>query len=86
MAVYAYAHEDYDWWSAELGRDLEPGSFGENLTLRGVDVTGAVIGERWRIGSATFTRTGRATKIGWTGRRVEASMGQPTSMRSRKGR
>jgi MOSC domain-containing protein YiiM len=25
--------------------------FGENLTTEGVDVTGAVIGERWRVGS-----------------------------------
>jgi MOSC domain-containing protein YiiM len=51
MAVYCYAGEDYAWWSSELDRELEPGTFGENLTLRGVDVTGAVIGERWRIGT-----------------------------------
>jgi MOSC domain-containing protein YiiM len=50
-AVYAYAREDTDWWEGELGRDLPHGAFGENLTLRGVDVTGALIGERWRIGS-----------------------------------
>jgi MOSC domain-containing protein YiiM len=49
-AVYAYASEDTAWWSSELGRDLEPGMFGENLTLAGVDVSGALIGERWRIG------------------------------------
>ncbi len=50
-AVYAYAREDTDWWERELGRELPHGVFGENLTLRGVDVTGALIGERWRIGS-----------------------------------
>jgi MOSC domain-containing protein YiiM len=50
-AVYAYASEDGAWWSAELGRPLAPGMFGENLTLEGVDVSGAVIGERWRIGT-----------------------------------
>jgi MOSC domain-containing protein YiiM len=50
-AVYAYAREDTDWWEGELGEELPHGAFGENLTLRGVDVTGAVIGERWRIGS-----------------------------------
>jgi MOSC domain-containing protein YiiM len=50
-AVYAYAAEDTAWWSARLARDLGPGVFGENLTLKGVDVTNAVIGERWRIGS-----------------------------------
>jgi MOSC domain-containing protein YiiM len=50
-ALYAYACEDTDWWERELGRELPYGVFGENLTLRGVDVTGAEIGERWRIGS-----------------------------------
>jgi MOSC domain-containing protein YiiM len=50
-AVYAYAAVDAAWWAAELGRELGPGAFGENLTVEGVDVTGAVIGERWRIGT-----------------------------------
>ena len=50
-AVYAYAREDTDWWEAELGTDLPDGVFGENLTLHGVDVSGALIGERWQIGS-----------------------------------
>jgi len=50
QAVYAYADEDAAWWAAELGRDVPPGLFGENLRLRGVDVSGARIGERWRIG------------------------------------
>ena len=51
-AVYAYAAEDTAWWADRLGRTLEPGAFGENLTVEGVDVTGARIGERWRIGTA----------------------------------
>jgi MOSC domain-containing protein YiiM len=50
QAVYAYAAEDYEWWEAQLGRELGPGTFGENLTVRGVDVSGAVVGERWRAG------------------------------------
>ena len=49
-AVYAYASEDTAFWEAELGRELGPGAFGENLTTEGVDVSGAVIGARWRIG------------------------------------
>lgn len=56
-AVYAYAAEDYDWWNAKLGRVLPPGTYGENLTLHGVDVSGARIGERWRVGSATLQVT-----------------------------
>jgi MOSC domain-containing protein YiiM len=50
-AVYAYAREDALWWAARLGREVPPGMFGENLTLEGVDVSGAVIGERWTIGT-----------------------------------
>jgi MOSC domain-containing protein YiiM len=50
QAVYAYAREDLDRWAAELGRDLAGGVFGENLTTSGLDVTGARVGERWRVG------------------------------------
>ncbi|MFG2532286.1 MOSC domain-containing protein [Streptomyces sp. NPDC048516] len=50
QAVYAYAREDLDEWERELGRELANGYFGENLTTSGVDVTGALIGERWRVG------------------------------------
>jgi MOSC domain-containing protein YiiM len=52
-AVYAYAREDYEWWSAELGTEaLEPGMFGENMTVSGIDLNTAEVGERWRVGSA----------------------------------
>jgi MOSC domain-containing protein YiiM len=51
-AVYAYAIEDTEWWEAERGVQLGPGAFGENLTVRGLPVSGAVIGERWELGSA----------------------------------
>jgi MOSC domain-containing protein YiiM len=50
-AVYAYAIEETRLWEKELGRDLGPGAFGENLTTEGVDVSGAVLGERWRVGT-----------------------------------
>ena len=50
QAVYAYAREDLDHWESVLERTLPAGVFGENLTTTGVDVNGAVIGERWRIG------------------------------------
>ena len=50
-AVYAYAREDTAWWERELGRELGPGAFGENLTVEGVAVSGALIGERWRLGT-----------------------------------
>ncbi|MEV0203141.1 MOSC domain-containing protein [Nonomuraea sp. NPDC050691] len=57
-AVYAYAREDYDWWEGELRRQLRDGRFGENLTTEGLDVNGAMLGERWRIGSAVLEVSG----------------------------
>ncbi|WP_432931672.1 MOSC domain-containing protein [Microbispora sp. CA-135349] len=57
QAVYAYAREDYDWWEPRMGRDLRDGQFGENLTTSGADVTGAVLGERWRVGTAVLEVT-----------------------------
>ncbi|MBX5488798.1 MAG: MOSC domain-containing protein [Mycolicibacterium hassiacum] len=51
QAVYVYAREDLDEWERRLERPLSNGMFGENLTTTGVDVTGARIGERWRIGT-----------------------------------
>jgi MOSC domain-containing protein YiiM len=53
-AVYVYAQEDTRWWEGELGRPLLSGNFGENLTLRGVEVTEAVVGEIWAIGTAVL--------------------------------
>jgi MOSC domain-containing protein YiiM len=50
-AVYAYAQEEIDLWESELDRPLGSAPFGENLTTTGLDVSGALLGERWRIGT-----------------------------------
>jgi len=70
QAVYAYAQEDADFWSAELGREVTPGLFGENLRTRGVDVNHAVIGERWRVGSALLEVTQPRVPCQTFGRRL----------------
>jgi MOSC domain-containing protein YiiM len=57
QALYAYGREDADFWVGELGRDLPPGRFGENLRLSGVDVTAALLGEQWRIGTTLLEVT-----------------------------
>lgn len=54
QAVYAYAREDAERWAAELGYDVPPGRFGENLATSGVAASDAVIGERWRVGDAVL--------------------------------
>jgi MOSC domain-containing protein YiiM len=51
-AVYVYAIEDYEWWSRELSRAVGPGEFGDNITTRGLAISAALIGERWRLGTA----------------------------------
>lgn len=71
-ALYAYSAEDAAFWEGELGRDLAPGFFGENLRTEGIDVNAAVIGERWRIGDrveveVTMPRTPCQTFARWVG-------------------
>lgn len=50
QAVYAYDRAAAGRWADELGRELPPGSFGENFAVAGLAVTDAVIGERWLVG------------------------------------
>jgi MOSC domain-containing protein YiiM len=57
QAVYAYAREDLDWWVERLGRELRNGQFGENITTMGLDISGAMIGEKWQIGTAVLQVT-----------------------------
>lgn len=71
-ALYAYSQEDADFWAAQLGRDLPPGWFGENLRIDGLDLSAARIGERWRLGDTveveiTMPRTPCQTFARWVG-------------------
>ena len=45
----AYAREDLDWSVERLGRELPSGTFGENITTEGLDITGGLIGGRWQL-------------------------------------
>jgi MOSC domain-containing protein YiiM len=53
-SVYAYSIEDLRWWEEKLGRSLQYGDFGENLTTEGIAVNDALIGERWEIGTVVL--------------------------------
>ncbi|WP_435737343.1 MOSC domain-containing protein [Cellulosimicrobium sp. PMB13] len=57
QAVYAYGQDDARWWAGELGREVTPGLFGENLRVEGIPVSGAVVGERWSVGTALLEVT-----------------------------
>jgi MOSC domain-containing protein YiiM len=57
-AVYAYPHEHYDFWRAQLpGVDLQPGNFGENLTVEGLLEDAVHVGDRLAIGSSELVVT-----------------------------
>jgi MOSC domain-containing protein YiiM len=51
QAVYVYGGTDYAWWSKELGRELSPGTFGENLTISDLECSGFRIGDRLYLGT-----------------------------------
>ena len=57
QAVYLYGAPDYAWWSEELGRELPPGTFGENLTVSDFESAGFCIGDRFLVGSAELEVT-----------------------------
>jgi MOSC domain-containing protein YiiM len=57
-AVYAYAAEHYNFWKRELPEiDLQPGMFGENLTIEGFAEDAVCIGDQFRAGSALLQVT-----------------------------
>ncbi len=57
-AVFVYQIGSYHYWERELGRhDFVYGQFGENFTVEGLGDDEACIGDRYRIGSATFEVT-----------------------------
>jgi MOSC domain-containing protein YiiM len=70
-AVHAFAFEDLEWWTAQLGKGVRPGLFGENLTTRDLDLNACVVGEQWLVGTArlqvTSVRTTCPTFGRWMG-------------------
>lgn len=56
QVVYAYSQDDYEWWSAQLGKKLVPGTFGDNLTIEGLP-TDMNIGDRLLIGDVLLEAT-----------------------------
>jgi ferredoxin-NADP reductase/MOSC domain-containing protein YiiM len=57
-AVLAYQLQSYQHWRQLFGRDdLGPGSFGENLTIDGLEDDEVCIGDRYRIGEVELEVT-----------------------------
>ena len=71
QAVYVYTREDYDHWREALGRTLEPGTFGENLLIGGLESAGVRIGERFRVGEVLLEVKAPRIPCGTLGARME---------------
>jgi MOSC domain-containing protein YiiM len=61
QAVYVYTRPDLDWWAKELGRDLAPGTFGENLLLSAGESAAFCIGDRLALGEVLLEITSHRT-------------------------
>lgn len=71
QAVYIYLASDYDWWMAELGAPLEFGTFGENLTITGIDGAGLAVGDRFEIGGVVLELSCHRTPCATFARRMQ---------------
>jgi MOSC domain-containing protein YiiM len=57
QAVYVEGSLTLDWWSRELGRAQEPGAFGENITIEGLDNRLVAVGDRLIAGDVVLEVT-----------------------------
>ena len=52
LAVCAYFVDHFPFWQAELDREMNPGAFGENLSLSGINEKQINIGDVFRLDEA----------------------------------
>ena len=57
QAVYLYGMADYAWWSNEIGKELGPGTFGDNLTISELESAQFNIGDYLHIGEVILQVT-----------------------------
>lgn len=71
QALYVYGEADYDWWTKEIGREMLPGMFGENLTISGLECAGFNIGDYLHIGGVILQATAPRIPCGTFASRME---------------
>ncbi|MDQ3005815.1 MAG: MOSC domain-containing protein [Chloroflexota bacterium] len=54
QAIYIYGAADYAWWANELGKEISPGTFGENLTIIELESAAFNVGDYIHIGEVTL--------------------------------
>ncbi len=71
QAVYVYGGADYEWWSKELGKELAPGTFGDNLTISGLESARFNVGDYLHVGAVTLQVTSPRIPCGTFATRME---------------
>jgi MOSC domain-containing protein YiiM len=57
QALYIYGGGDYAWWSEEIGKELAPGTFGDNLTISNLESARFNVGDFIHVGEVTLQVT-----------------------------
>ena len=57
QALYVYGGVDYAYWKGQLDRELQPGEFGDNLTVAGLSCKQVCIGDKLNIGEVLLEVT-----------------------------
>jgi MOSC domain-containing protein YiiM len=73
QAIYVYGSADYEWWSKELGREISPGTFGENLTISELASADFNVGDCLHIGGVTLQVTAPRIPCGTFAARMQDS-------------
>jgi len=72
QAIYVYGEADYQWWSRELGKEISPGTFGENLTISRLESAQFNIGDYLHIDNVTLQVTAPRIPCGTFAARMDA--------------
>lgn len=71
QAVYIYGMADYAWWTNEIGKELAPGTFGENMNISDLESAQFNIGDYLQIGEVTLQVTAPRIPCGTFAARME---------------
>ena len=70
QALYIYGSADYAWWSQEIGKELAPGTFGDNLTISNLESGIFNVGDYIHIGEVILQVTAPRIPCGTFARRM----------------
>ena len=71
QAIYVYGGEDYAYWAESNGLDLEPGTFGDNLTISDLSSLSVCVGDRFQIKEVLLEATAPRIPCATLGQRME---------------